>query len=88
VDKVDATKEPALVKLKDLLGHKVKGQFYTAQLRPAPTPGVDYQFEVIRSDFFVETWLNSYTFSTNWNLKTFVMKNASIFLSVSCLQFC
>jgi len=33
--------------LKDLMGDAVKGRFYSQQLRSAPSPGVNFQFEVI-----------------------------------------
>ena len=28
------------------MGHAVKGRYYQAQLRLAPTPGTDFKFEV------------------------------------------
>jgi len=28
------------------MGHAVKGKYYEKQLRPAPTPGKDFSFEV------------------------------------------
>jgi hypothetical protein len=36
-----------MYQLKDLMGDVIKGRYYKQQLRKAPTPGVDYQFEVI-----------------------------------------
>lgn len=44
--KVDALRLPVMFQLKDLLGDVLKGRYYKEQLRKAPTPGVDYQFEV------------------------------------------
>jgi len=38
-----------MFQLKDLMGDVLKGRYYKEQLRKAPTPGVDYQFEVIKS---------------------------------------
>ena len=35
-----------MFQLKDLMGDVIKGRYYKQQLRKAPTPGVDYQFEV------------------------------------------
>ena len=32
--------------LKDLLGDAIKGRYYKEQLRKAPTPGKDFDFEV------------------------------------------
>jgi hypothetical protein len=38
--------------LKDLLADPVKGRYYKEQLRKAPTPGVDFNFEV-KMDFLI-----------------------------------
>jgi hypothetical protein len=37
-----------MFKLKDLLGDSINGRYYKEQLKPAPTPGKDFDFEVIR----------------------------------------
>ena len=37
--------------LKDLMGDVIKGRYYKEQLRKAPTPGVDYQFEVNTTNY-------------------------------------
>jgi len=37
-----------MCKLKDLLGDSITGRYYKEQLKPAPTPGKDFDFEVIR----------------------------------------
>jgi hypothetical protein len=46
IHKVDALRQPVMFQLKDLMGDIIKGRYYKEQLRKAPTPGVDYQFEV------------------------------------------
>jgi hypothetical protein len=35
-----------MFQLKDLQGDPIKGRYYKEQLRQAPTPGVNYNFEV------------------------------------------
>jgi hypothetical protein len=35
-----------MYQLQDLLGDPLKGRYYKEQLRKAPTPGEDFQFEV------------------------------------------
>jgi hypothetical protein len=46
IDSVDATKDPPLFTLRDLMNEKVRGNYYAAQLKEAPTPGIEFQFEV------------------------------------------
>jgi hypothetical protein len=37
-----------MYQVKDLLGDTIKGRYYKEQLRKAPTPGKDFNFEVIK----------------------------------------
>jgi hypothetical protein len=46
IDRVDALRRPVMFKLKDLLGAKLNGRYYKEQLKKAPTPGKDFNFEV------------------------------------------
>lgn len=46
IARVDALRKPVMFQLKDLLGDEVKGRYYKEQLRKAPTPGADFNFEV------------------------------------------
>ena len=43
---MDALRTPVMFLLKDLMGDNVKGRYYKEQLRQAPTPGKDFDFEV------------------------------------------
>lgn len=46
ISSVDALRSPVMYQLKDLMGDPKKGRYYAKQLRAAPTPGVDFNFEV------------------------------------------
>jgi hypothetical protein len=68
---VDATKNPPLFKLKDLLGDAVRGRYYTEQLRQATMPAVDFNFKV--------KWLvSSLLINTQYSLTHFVMPRQCI----------
>lgn len=43
---MDALRSPVMFLLKDLMGDDIKGRYYKEQLRQAPTPGKDFDFEV------------------------------------------
>ena len=54
--------------LKDLMGDAVKGRYYKEQLRKAPTPGEDFNFEVTKCALYFLCLLDA---------KILAMKNVS-----------
>ena len=79
--KVDALRTPVMYILKDLMGDVIKGRFYKELLRKAPTPGVDYQFEVNNT--------TNYKMGCYW---LFVLESAAceeeIVFLLKCFVFC
>lgn len=69
-----------MFQLKDLMGDVIKGRYYKQQLRKAPTPGVDYQFEVKNNNFIMSCyWL--FFFETD------ACEEELVFL-LKCFVFC
>jgi len=65
IARVDALRRPVMYKLKDLLGDSINGRYYKEQLKKAPTPGKDFDFEV---NFNFENVLFRYIFFGNRKL--------------------
>lgn len=51
---MDALRTPVMFVLKDLMQDLVKGRYYKEQLRKAPTPGKDFNFEVLNILYFYD----------------------------------